>query len=59
MADREDGPLIRCGWCEKSDLYRSYHDAEWGVPLHDDRRHFEFLLLDGAQAGLSWETILR
>ena len=48
----------RCAWSEKSDLYRAYHDEEWGVPLHDDRRLFEFLCLEGAQAGLSWETIL-
>ena len=47
----------RCGWSEKSDRYREYHDREWGVPLHDDRRLFEFLCLEGAQAGLSWETI--
>ena len=49
----------RCGWCGTDPLYVSYHDREWGVPLHDDRRHFEFLILDGAQAGLSWLTILR
>jgi DNA-3-methyladenine glycosylase I len=48
----------RCGWAEKSDLYREYHDREWGVPVHDDRLLFEFLCLEGAQAGLSWETIL-
>jgi DNA-3-methyladenine glycosylase I len=48
----------RCAWSEKSDLYRVYHDTEWGVPVHDDRRHFEMLILEGAQAGLSWETIL-
>lgn len=48
----------RCGWVG-SDLMIVYHDEEWGVPLHDDRRLFEFLLLDGAQAGLSWETILK
>jgi len=50
--------MKRCGWAEKSDLYRAYHDREWGVPLHDDRRLFEFICLEGAQAGLSWETIL-
>ena len=49
---------IRCEWA-KSDLSIAYHDAEWGVPQHDDRRLFEFLILEGAQAGLSWETILR
>ncbi len=48
----------RCPWCVGSDLYRRYHDAEWGVPVHDDRRLFEFLILEGAQAGLSWSTIL-
>ncbi|MCY7346348.1 MAG: DNA-3-methyladenine glycosylase I [Pyrinomonadaceae bacterium] len=49
---------IRCGWV-KNDLAIQYHDAEWGVPAHDDRRLFEFLILEGAQAGLSWDTILR
>jgi DNA-3-methyladenine glycosylase I len=49
----------RCGWCLGSDLYINYHDQEWGVPVHDDRRLFEFLILEGAQAGLSWLTILR
>ena len=48
----------RCPWCMGSDLYRRYHDEEWGVPVHDDRRLFEFLILEGAQAGLSWSTIL-
>ena len=48
----------RCSWAE-SPLAIAYHDAEWGVPVHDDRVLFEFLLLEGAQAGLSWETILR
>ena len=51
-------PPIRCGWA-KTDLSIAYHDAEWGVPVHDDRTLFEFLVLEGAQAGLSWETILR
>lgn len=50
--------LNRCGWA-KSDLMVQYHDEEWGVPLHDDRMLFEFLCLEGAQAGLSWETILK
>jgi len=50
--------FMRCGWA-KNDLAIAYHDAEWGVPLHDDRRLFEFLILEGAQAGLSWDTILR
>lgn len=49
---------IRCPWCEKDDLYRNYHDLEWGFPVHDDRKFFEKLILDGAQAGLSWYTIL-
>ncbi len=49
----------RCGWASLADpLYLAYHDAEWGVPLHDDRALFEFLILEGAQAGLSWATIL-
>jgi DNA-3-methyladenine glycosylase I len=48
----------RCPWCLGSELYRRYHDEEWGVPVHDDRRLFEFLILEGAQAGLSWSTIL-
>jgi DNA-3-methyladenine glycosylase I len=48
----------RCGWA-KNDLALAYHDAEWGVPAHDDRRLFEFLILEGAQAGLSWDIILR
>ena len=50
--------LERCGWCQGSALYQHYHDHEWGVPLHDDQRLFEFLILEGAQAGLSWITIL-
>ncbi len=50
--------LRRCRWAARAPL-RSYHDREWGTPLHDDRRLFEFLVLEGAQAGLSWETILR
>ena len=50
--------IIRCNWA-KNELAISYHDAEWGVPLHDDRGLFEFLVLEGAQAGLSWDTILR
>ena len=49
----------RCPWCEGSALQRRYHDREWGVPVHDDRRWFEFLILEGAQAGLSWDTILK
>jgi DNA-3-methyladenine glycosylase I len=49
----------RCGWCGSDPDYIAYHDEEWGVPLHDDRRLFEMLVLEGAQAGLSWITILR
>ncbi|MCF7831984.1 MAG: DNA-3-methyladenine glycosylase I [Candidatus Marinimicrobia bacterium] len=49
----------RCDWCENDLLYMAYHDEEWGVPLHDDRALFEFLVLEGAQAGLSWLTILK
>lgn len=48
----------RCSWCLKSERYIQYHDKEWGVPVHDDHKHFEFLILEGAQAGLSWSTIL-
>lgn len=49
----------RCAWCGDDPLYQAYHDQEWGVPLHGDRELFEFLTLEGAQAGLSWLTILR
>lgn len=49
----------RCGWAGNDPLYIAYHDTEWGVPVHDDRTLFEFLVLEGAQAGLSWITILR
>ncbi|MDH3285719.1 MAG: DNA-3-methyladenine glycosylase I [Acidobacteriota bacterium] len=49
----------RCAWAGSDPLYVAYHDEEWGVPLHDDRKLFEFLVLEGAQAGLSWVTILR
>ena len=51
--------MERCPWCGTDPLYVRYHDEEWGVPVHDDRRHFEFLILESAQAGLSWLTILR
>ncbi len=61
--DRTNQPhsdrCMRCGWVKDNDLYRAYHDKEWGVPVHDDRTHFEMLILEGAQAGLSWETVLR
>ncbi len=48
----------RCPWSETDDLMRAYHDSEWGVPLHDDRKIFEFMVLDAFQAGLSWKTVL-
>ena len=51
--------MKRCEWCGEDPLYVKYHDKEWGVPVHDDRTLFEFLVLEGAQAGLSWITILR
>jgi DNA-3-methyladenine glycosylase I len=53
------GEASRCDWAGSDPLYITYHDTEWGVPLHDDRLLFEFLVLEGAQAGLSWLTILR
>ena len=49
----------RCSWVGSDPLMLRYHDREWGVPVHDDRKHFEFLILEGAQAGLSWSTVLR
>jgi len=51
--------MERCPWCEGFDLYREYHDNEWGVPVRDDRELFELLILEGAQAGLSWSTVLK
>jgi len=51
--------LNRCPWCGTDELYVRYHDEEWGIPVHDDKKHFEFLVLESAQAGLSWLTILR
>lgn len=50
--------LVRCSWCERDDLYRKYHDEEWGKPVYDDETLFEFLVLESFQAGLSWYTIL-
>ena len=50
---------VRCAWCEKDDLYRDYHDNEWGNPVYDDDKLFEFLVLETFQAGLSWHTILK
>ncbi|MFP6596789.1 MAG: DNA-3-methyladenine glycosylase I [Candidatus Hydrogenedentota bacterium] len=52
-------PKHRCEWCGSDPLYVEYHDKEWGVPVHDDRLLFEFIILEGAQAGLSWITILK
>ncbi|WP_445720096.1 DNA-3-methyladenine glycosylase I [Flavobacterium sp.] len=49
---------LRCAWCEKDDLYRNYHDNEWGKPVYDDETIFEFLILETFQAGLSWYTVL-
>lgn len=50
--------LIRCPWCLVDEMYVKYHDEEWGVPVFDDRKHFEFIILESAQAGLSWHSIL-
>jgi DNA-3-methyladenine glycosylase I len=58
MTSKEQGKIVRCAWAN-NDLAIRYHDREWGVPQHDDRVLFEFLLLEGAQAGLSWDIILR
>lgn len=52
-------PLSRCAWVSADPLYQAYHDDEWGVPVHDDRVLFEYLILEGAQAGLSWFTVLK
>ena len=51
--------VIRCGWCTHDPIYIQYHDKEWGRPVHDDRLLFEFLILEGAQAGLSWLTVFK
>ena len=59
MPDQTNGTIVRCPWCGSDPLYMAYHDHEWGVPLHDEHRLFEMLTLEGAQAGLSWLTILR
>lgn len=56
MKDKNEG--CRCDWACGNELMQEYHDKEWGVPVHDDQKHFEFLILEGAQAGLSWQTIL-
>jgi DNA-3-methyladenine glycosylase I len=59
MTTRTDTPKKRCGWCGDDPLYMNYHDHEWGVPVTDDGILFEFLILEGAQAGLAWITVLR
>jgi DNA-3-methyladenine glycosylase I len=59
MNEVHQDTMTRCGWCESHPLYLRYHDEEWGVPLFDDRKLFEMLMLEGAQAGLSWLTILK
>ena len=51
--------MERCSWVGSDQIYLDYHDTEWGVPVFDDKTQFEFLILEGAQAGLSWETILK
>ena len=51
--------LKRCCWCESNDLDRDYHDTEWGVPVYDDTTLFEFLILEGAQAGVSWHVVIK
>ena len=56
---KEKNNLIRCEWCGKDPLYIRYHDKVWGVPVHSDKKLFEFLVLEGAQAGLSWITVLK
>lgn len=60
LSGHERGNLMnRCDWCKSDDQYIKYHDEEWGVPVYDDRKQFEFLVLESAQSGLSWLTILR
>jgi len=58
MKNSHDGNIVRCHWAQ-NELNISYHDEEWGVPVHDEKKWFELLILEGAQAGLSWDTILR
>jgi len=55
---KNNANLKRCPWCLKDEMYIKYHDEEWGVPLFDDRKQFEFVVLESAQAGLSWHTVL-
>jgi DNA-3-methyladenine glycosylase I len=59
MKERMSQKLKRCVWCESEDIYIKYHDEEWGIPLHTERKLFEFLILEGMQAGLSWITVLK
>ena len=59
MEELKEKAAIRCSWCGSDPLYMKYHDEEWGKPVYDDKTLFEFLILEGAQAGLSWITILR
>lgn len=59
MNTKNPNELVRCGWVSSDPLYMKYHDSEWGVPVHDDEKLFEFLVLEGMQAGLSWLTVLR
>ncbi len=59
MTASQTSPQTRCPWCGSDPLYQEYHDKEWGIPIYDDQKLFELLLLEGAQAGLSWITILR
>ena len=59
MTKNTEEPINRCSWCEGDELYERYHDEEWGVALFDDQKLFEFLILEGAQAGLSWITVLK
>ena len=59
MSVQTTSAVRRCAWAGTDPIYVHYHDTEWGVPVHDDRRLFEFLILEGAQAGLSWDTILK
>jgi DNA-3-methyladenine glycosylase I len=59
MVESKEEPIVRCSWCGTDPLYIKYHDEEWGKPVYDDKTLFEFLILEGAQAGLSWITILR
>jgi len=59
MTTKQHDAKIRCAWCGDDTLYQQYHDKEWGVPIYDEKKLFEFLILEGAQAGLSWITVLR